>query len=155
MNKEASDGCREHEFSFIEGAVRGGPKVTRMKTDQGIKFHVLLTSYELINIDKVSTFHRVNIQRRCEDGIIRIFQKFICIITENQIAWSLVIHNIIECEDQTNQVIGHSQYSRMHLLPAKRARFSALIPFFLCIFKGSTLGQFTSQVVILRSDSLC
>lgn len=44
---------REHEFSFIEGAVRGGPKVTRMKTDQGIKFHVLLTSYELINIDKV------------------------------------------------------------------------------------------------------
>ncbi|VDD91675.1 unnamed protein product [Enterobius vermicularis] len=42
----------EHEFSFVEGAVKGGPKATRMRTDQGIKFHVLLTSYELINIDK-------------------------------------------------------------------------------------------------------
>lgn len=47
---------REHEFSFIEGAVRGGPKPSRLKTDQGIKFHVLLTSYELINIDKVIFF---------------------------------------------------------------------------------------------------
>ncbi|KAI6200928.1 hypothetical protein M3Y96_00786800 [Aphelenchoides besseyi] len=42
----------EHEFSFAEGAVRGGPKAMRMKTEQGIKFHVLLTSYELINMDK-------------------------------------------------------------------------------------------------------
>lgn len=33
--------------------MKGGPKATRMRTDQGIKFHVLLTSYELINIDKV------------------------------------------------------------------------------------------------------
>uniref|UniRef100_A0A915CFX8 Chromodomain-helicase-DNA-binding protein 3 n=2 Tax=Parascaris univalens TaxID=6257 RepID=A0A915CFX8_PARUN len=51
-DKDSRTVIREHEFSFIEGAVRGGPKVTRMKTDQGIKFHVLLTSYELINIDK-------------------------------------------------------------------------------------------------------
>lgn len=51
-DKDSRTVIREHEFSFIEGAVRGGPKATRMKTDQGIKFHVLLTSYELINIDK-------------------------------------------------------------------------------------------------------
>jgi chromodomain-helicase-DNA-binding protein 4 len=44
--------CSEHEFSFVEGAVKGGPKATRMKSDTGVKFHVLLTSYELINIDK-------------------------------------------------------------------------------------------------------
>ncbi|KHN80803.1 Chromodomain-helicase-DNA-binding protein 3 [Toxocara canis] len=51
-DKDSRTVIREHEFSFIEGAVRGGPKATRMKTDQGIKFHVLLTSYELISIDK-------------------------------------------------------------------------------------------------------
>ena len=43
---------REHEFSFVEGAIRGGSKVSRLRTEQGIKFHVLLTSYELINIDR-------------------------------------------------------------------------------------------------------
>uniref|UniRef100_A0A183E8B4 DNA helicase n=1 Tax=Gongylonema pulchrum TaxID=637853 RepID=A0A183E8B4_9BILA len=51
-DKDSRTVIREHEFSFIEGAVRGGVKPSRMKTDQGIKFHVLLTSYELINIDK-------------------------------------------------------------------------------------------------------
>ncbi|KAK6104410.1 CHD C-terminal 2 domain family protein [Brugia pahangi] len=51
-DKDSRTVIREHEFSFIEGAVRGGPKPSRLKTDQGIKFHVLLTSYELINIDK-------------------------------------------------------------------------------------------------------
>ncbi|VDN02899.1 unnamed protein product [Thelazia callipaeda] len=51
-DKDSRTVIREHEFSFIEGAVRGGTKPSRLKTDQGIKFHVLLTSYELINIDK-------------------------------------------------------------------------------------------------------
>ena len=46
--------CREHEFSFEEGAIRGGAKATKVKKDVGIKFHVLLTSYELIAIDTVS-----------------------------------------------------------------------------------------------------
>lgn len=32
--------------------MKAGPKATRMKHDQGIKFHVLLTSYELVNVDK-------------------------------------------------------------------------------------------------------
>ncbi|KAK0409561.1 hypothetical protein QR680_004620 [Steinernema hermaphroditum] len=43
---------REHEFSFMDGVVKGGPRAQKMKTTRGIKFHVLLTSYELINIDK-------------------------------------------------------------------------------------------------------
>ena len=42
---------REHEFSFEEGAIRGGNKAFRMKKDTPVKFHVLLTSYELISID--------------------------------------------------------------------------------------------------------
>ncbi|UMM35871.1 hypothetical protein L5515_008295 [Caenorhabditis briggsae] len=43
---------REHEFSFVDGAVRTGPKAGRMKTTDNLKFHVLLTSYETINMDK-------------------------------------------------------------------------------------------------------
>ena len=42
---------REHEFSFEEDAVRGGKKAYKMKKDCVVKFHVLLTSYELITID--------------------------------------------------------------------------------------------------------
>jgi hypothetical protein len=45
--------CREHEFSFEEGAIRGGAKAFRMKKDVAVKFHVLLTSYELVSIDNV------------------------------------------------------------------------------------------------------
>ncbi|CAJ0919814.1 unnamed protein product, partial [Mesorhabditis belari] len=51
-DKDSRMVIREHEFSFMEGAVRTGVKASRIKTEQGIKFHVLLTSYELINIDK-------------------------------------------------------------------------------------------------------
>ncbi|CAB3405088.1 unnamed protein product [Caenorhabditis bovis] len=43
---------REHEFSFVEGAVRGGPKASKMKSQENMKFHVLLTSYECINMDR-------------------------------------------------------------------------------------------------------
>uniref|UniRef100_A0A7E5A0P2 DNA helicase n=1 Tax=Panagrellus redivivus TaxID=6233 RepID=A0A7E5A0P2_PANRE len=51
-DKDSRAVIREHEFSFTEGAVRAGPKASRMKSDAGVKFHVLLTSYELINMDK-------------------------------------------------------------------------------------------------------
>lgn len=42
---------REHEFSFDEGAIRGGSRAFKMRQDCNVKFHVLLTSYELISID--------------------------------------------------------------------------------------------------------
>ncbi|CAJ0577901.1 unnamed protein product, partial [Mesorhabditis spiculigera] len=51
-DKDSRMVIREHEFSFLEGAVKSGAKASRLKTEQGIKFHVLLTSYELINVDK-------------------------------------------------------------------------------------------------------
>ena len=45
---------REHEFSFEEDAVRGGKKAYKMKKDCVVKFHVLLTSYELVTIDNTT-----------------------------------------------------------------------------------------------------
>lgn len=42
---------RENEFSYEEGAIRPGTKASRFRSGYQCKFHVLLTSYELINID--------------------------------------------------------------------------------------------------------
>lgn len=52
-DKDGRAVIREHEFSFEDGAIRGGAKASRMKKEAGVKFHVLLTSYELIGIDTV------------------------------------------------------------------------------------------------------
>jgi len=48
-DKDSRTVIRENEISFDEGAVRAGPKACRIKGT--VKFHVLLTSYELIAID--------------------------------------------------------------------------------------------------------
>ncbi|XP_056892928.1 chromodomain-helicase-DNA-binding protein 4-like isoform X2 [Takifugu flavidus] len=50
-DKDSRAVIRENEFSFEDNAIRGGKKASRMKKDTSIKFHVLLTSYELITID--------------------------------------------------------------------------------------------------------
>ncbi|XP_019855875.1 PREDICTED: chromodomain-helicase-DNA-binding protein 5-like isoform X1 [Amphimedon queenslandica] len=43
---------REHEFSFVSGAVKGTSKqLQRVKKDLPIKFNVLLTSYEYVSVD--------------------------------------------------------------------------------------------------------
>ena len=41
---------RENELSFEEGAVRKGDKASKIRSST-VKFHVLLTSYEIISID--------------------------------------------------------------------------------------------------------
>nr|XP_033778251.1 chromodomain-helicase-DNA-binding protein 5 isoform X9 [Geotrypetes seraphini] len=51
-DKESRAIIRENEFSFEDNAIRSGKKVFRMKKEAQIKFHVLLTSYELITIDQ-------------------------------------------------------------------------------------------------------
>uniref|UniRef100_A0ABM5EL19 Chromodomain-helicase-DNA-binding protein 5 isoform X1 n=1 Tax=Pogona vitticeps TaxID=103695 RepID=A0ABM5EL19_9SAUR len=51
-DKESRSIIRENEFSFEDNAIRSGKKVFRMKKEAQIKFHVLLTSYELITIDQ-------------------------------------------------------------------------------------------------------
>uniref|UniRef100_A0A8C4QBV8 Chromodomain helicase DNA binding protein 3 n=1 Tax=Eptatretus burgeri TaxID=7764 RepID=A0A8C4QBV8_EPTBU len=51
-DKDSRGVIREHEFSFDDDATKGGRKAFRMKKEAVIKFHVLLTSYELITIDQ-------------------------------------------------------------------------------------------------------
>uniref|UniRef100_A0A8C8A1R8 Chromodomain helicase DNA binding protein 4a n=1 Tax=Oryzias sinensis TaxID=183150 RepID=A0A8C8A1R8_9TELE len=51
-DKDSRAVIRENEFSFEDNAIRGGKRASRMKVrNSSIKFHVLLTSYELITID--------------------------------------------------------------------------------------------------------
>lgn len=49
--KEARAVIREHEFSFDDGAIRAGNKASKVRQGFKVKFHVLLTSYEMICID--------------------------------------------------------------------------------------------------------
>ncbi|XP_067267230.1 chromodomain-helicase-DNA-binding protein 4a isoform X2 [Chanodichthys erythropterus] len=50
-DKDSRAVIRENEFSFENNAIRGGKKPSKMKKEASVKFHVLLTSYELITID--------------------------------------------------------------------------------------------------------
>ncbi|CAG2108130.1 unnamed protein product, partial [Medioppia subpectinata] len=50
-NKDSRIVIREHELSFDADAVRSATKATKMRKHVTPKFHVLLTSYELINMD--------------------------------------------------------------------------------------------------------
>ncbi|XP_066907569.1 chromodomain-helicase-DNA-binding protein Mi-2 homolog [Halyomorpha halys] len=49
-DKDSRAVIRENEFSFDDNAIRGGRSVSKVRSS-AIKFHVLLTSYELISID--------------------------------------------------------------------------------------------------------
>ncbi len=43
--------CREHEFSYREGAFANYSKAMRMRSSHKVKFDVLLTNYEMVNVD--------------------------------------------------------------------------------------------------------
>uniref|UniRef100_A0A8B9LBL1 Chromodomain helicase DNA binding protein 4 n=1 Tax=Astyanax mexicanus TaxID=7994 RepID=A0A8B9LBL1_ASTMX len=51
-DKDSRAVIRENEFTFEGNAIRGGKKASKMKKEAAVKFHVLLTSYELITIDQ-------------------------------------------------------------------------------------------------------
>ncbi|XP_023659676.1 chromodomain-helicase-DNA-binding protein 4-like isoform X1 [Paramormyrops kingsleyae] len=53
-DKDSRAVIRENEFTFDDNAIRGGKKASKMKKEASVKFHVLLTSYELITIDIAS-----------------------------------------------------------------------------------------------------
>uniref|UniRef100_A0A8C3AF60 Chromodomain helicase DNA binding protein 3 n=1 Tax=Cyclopterus lumpus TaxID=8103 RepID=A0A8C3AF60_CYCLU len=53
-DKDSRAIIRENEFSFDETAVKGGKKAFKLRRDAPIKFHVLLTSYELVTIDQTA-----------------------------------------------------------------------------------------------------
>lgn len=50
-DKDSRAIIRENELSFEEGAVRGGARPSKLRSNS-VKFNVLLTSYELISIDQ-------------------------------------------------------------------------------------------------------
>lgn len=50
-NKDSRIIIRENELSFDGDAIRSSQKATRIRKNIPVKFHVLLTSYELINVD--------------------------------------------------------------------------------------------------------
>lgn len=50
-DKDSRAIIRENELSFEEGAIRGGARPSKLRSNN-VKFNVLLTSYELISIDQ-------------------------------------------------------------------------------------------------------
>ncbi|XP_054655939.1 chromodomain-helicase-DNA-binding protein 3 isoform X4 [Dunckerocampus dactyliophorus] len=53
-DKDSRAIIRENEFSFDDLGVKGGKKSFKMRRETPIKFHVLLTSYELVTIDQTA-----------------------------------------------------------------------------------------------------
>ncbi|XP_075715362.1 chromodomain-helicase-DNA-binding protein 3 isoform X2 [Rhinoderma darwinii] len=53
-DKDSRAVIRENEFSYQDNVIKGGKKAFKMKAQAQVKFHVLLTSYELITIDQAS-----------------------------------------------------------------------------------------------------
>ena len=45
---------REHEFSYKEGAFANYARAMRMREGHKVKFDVLLTSYEMVNVDNTT-----------------------------------------------------------------------------------------------------
>ena len=84
---------REHEFSFDEGAVRGGVRAGKMKKECPVKFHVLLTSYELISIDQ-ATLGSVDWAMLVVDEAHRLKNnqsKFFRVLTNYKIGYKLLL----------------------------------------------------------------
>ncbi|XP_062850271.1 chromodomain-helicase-DNA-binding protein 3 isoform X1 [Trichomycterus rosablanca] len=53
-DKDSRAIIRENEFSFDDTAIKGGKKAFKLRREAPIKFHVLLTSYELVTIDQTA-----------------------------------------------------------------------------------------------------
>ncbi|XP_045070793.1 chromodomain-helicase-DNA-binding protein 3-like isoform X3 [Coregonus clupeaformis] len=53
-DKDSRAIIRENELTFDDTAARGGKKAFKLRREAPIKFHVLLTSYELVTIDQTS-----------------------------------------------------------------------------------------------------
>ncbi|CAF3381327.1 unnamed protein product [Rotaria socialis] len=53
-DKEARSIIRKHEFSFEDDAIRAGPRASRVRNGVKVKFHALLTSYELVSVDSAT-----------------------------------------------------------------------------------------------------
>lgn len=47
-------GGEKSRVSFADDAIRAGPRASRVKTGTKVKFHALLTSYELVSVDSAT-----------------------------------------------------------------------------------------------------
>ncbi len=95
-DKDSRAVIREHELSFEEGAVRSNAGRPSKLRASSIKFHVLLTSYELISIDAallgsiewavlvVDEAHRLksNQSKVSIKFYFRLYSKFGCILLQ-------------------------------------------------------------------------
>ncbi|CAF4037555.1 unnamed protein product [Adineta steineri] len=53
-DKEARSVIRKNEFSFEDDAIRAGPRASKIRSGAKVKFHALLTSYELVSVDSAT-----------------------------------------------------------------------------------------------------
>ncbi|KAM5171040.1 LOW QUALITY PROTEIN: chromodomain-helicase-DNA-binding protein 3 [Mantella aurantiaca] len=53
-DKDSRCVIRENEFSYQDNVMKSGKKAFKMKAQAQVKFHVLLTSYELVTIDQAA-----------------------------------------------------------------------------------------------------
>ncbi|CAB0014126.1 unnamed protein product [Nesidiocoris tenuis] len=91
-DKDSRAVAREHEFSFDEGAIRSGTKAAKLRSGN-VKFHVLLTSYELISIDN-ATLSSIEWQVLVVDEAHRLKSnqsKFFRILAAYNIAYKLLL----------------------------------------------------------------
>lgn len=91
--KDSRAVIREHEFSFVEGAIRSGNKAYKLKSGCHVKFHVLLTSYEMCTID-AATLSSVDWAAVCIDEAHRLKNnqsKFFRVLSEYSFAHKLLL----------------------------------------------------------------
>ncbi|KAG9351689.1 hypothetical protein JZ751_022940 [Albula glossodonta] len=53
-DKESRSIIRENELTYDDSVIKGGKKAFKLRREAPIKFHVLLTSYELVTIDQTA-----------------------------------------------------------------------------------------------------
>jgi chromodomain-helicase-DNA-binding protein 4 len=91
--KDARAVLREHEFSFDENAIRSGQKASKFRAGYKVKFHVLLTSYEMICMD-AATLGSVDWEILVVDEAHRLKSnqsKFFRILTEYSIKYKVLL----------------------------------------------------------------
>nr|XP_039267444.1 chromodomain-helicase-DNA-binding protein 3-like [Styela clava] len=91
--KDSRAVIREHEFSFTDNAIRSGNKAYKMKTGCLVKFHVLLTSYEMCSIDN-TTLGSVDWAAVCIDEAHRLKNnqsKFFRVLSEYSFGFTLLL----------------------------------------------------------------
>nr|CAB3230448.1 chromodomain-helicase-DNA-binding protein 4 [Phallusia mammillata] len=92
-DRDARSVIRENEFSFDDGAIRSSKMAYRMKSGCQVKFHVLLTSYEMCTID-ATTLASVDWAMVCIDEAHRLKNnqsKFFKVLSDYNVGHKLLL----------------------------------------------------------------